>query len=275
MEERLIQHFEDSFDRILIHDDSWDTPVADRIRKLFSIQKVQRTSGKVYENSGTLTAEEFNKSKRQILVTKHKGSFFKRCPGAKPGLVCCNYFVLNLGLQCNMNCSYCYLQSYINTPYLTIYSNIDDAKNEIKEIADQYPNLHYRVGTGETIDSLSMDPITHYSKDLIAFFKNYPNWILELKTKSSFVDHFLNESHAGNVLVSWSINPQYVISKEEHGTASLEERLSSAKKCVDRGFKIAFHFDPMIFHENWKENYGDLIDQIQNRFQPSEVDLIT
>ena len=66
---------------------------------------------------------------KYFLLLNLKVKFFKRCPGARPGLTCCNYFVLNLGVQCNMNCSYCYLQSFVNTPVMKVYANIERARS--------------------------------------------------------------------------------------------------------------------------------------------------
>ncbi len=270
--ERLI----DQFDNVFIHRDSRDSQVSDRLISLFPESKIHIVDEKPRpEKTGHLSSNEFEYSKRNIYVTPHRGSFFKRCPGAKPGLVCCNYFVLNLGLQCNMNCSYCYLQSYLNTPLLTIYSNIEEALQEIDQIATQHPDLHYRVGTGETIDSLSLDPLTLYSSELITFFKKYPKWTLELKTKSNAIDQLLDIEHADNVLISWSINPQFVIKREEHGTASFNERIAAARKSRDHGFQIGFNFDPMIYHENWKENYSQMVKTITSAFSPSELQILT
>lgn len=262
----------DSIEKVFIHQDSWNSEVAERFKTLFTSDKIEQVSDMPYKNiSGELSADEFTRSKKMIYITEFKGSFFKRCPGARPGLTCCNYFVLNLGLQCNMNCSYCYLQSFINTPIMTIYSNIDDALDELKVIADENPNTPFRVGTGEVIDSLSLDELTLYSKKLVKFFKNYPNWKLEFKTKSDKVDQFLDEAPANNVIASWSINPQYIIEQEEHGTANLEQRLSAARKCLDKGFQVAFHIDPVIWHPEWKTNYGNLVDQLIEKFEPKEI----
>lgn len=222
-------------------------------------------------NGGRLSAKEFDRSKRYLFVTRFEGKFFKRCPGARPGLTCCNYFVLNLGLQCNMNCSYCYLQSFINSPVMKVYSNIDQALDELRAFPEALQDSALRVGTGEVIDSLSLDPLTLFSWDLIDFFKDFPKWRLEFKTKSDFVDQFIDRSHAGNVIVSWSINPQNIISSEEHGTASLEARLSAARRAADKGFPISFHIDPMIWHPDWQINYSDLVQIITKIFKPSEI----
>ncbi len=266
------------FDAIIIHPSSRDSEVAERVRSLYPASIITEADSETETSARTaMTAEEFEKSKRSLLLTTFKGQFFKRCPGAtqKKSLTCCNYHVLNLGSQCNMNCSYCYLQSYLNSKQTKIFTNIDSALAELKKMADQFPDHGFRVGTGEVIDSLSLDCITNYSKKLIQFFNMYPKWNLEFKTKSDCIDQFLDVAHAGNTIVSWSVNPQYIVTKEEHGTASLSQRLQAARRCRDKGFQVAFHIDPMIWHPEWKENYQELAQNIQKLFTADEVNIIS
>ncbi len=262
------------FDRVQIDEKVKDSETALRFFETFG-DKVRVIQGLPKDfDKGELSARQFAQSKRQIHLTDFKGQFFKKCPGFHKGMACCNYFVLNLGFQCDMDCSYCYLQSFINSNYLTVYTNIDDAFDELASM-EHLHDQPVRVGTGEVIDSLSMDPITLYSRKLIDFFKNYPKWNLEFKTKSDQVDQFLDCDHAGNVIVSWSINPPEVIEKEEHGTARFEQRLLAAEKCRDKGFKISFHIDPMIWHPDWEKSYGFLVDEICCRFQPREIPVMS
>lgn len=274
MDQNLIEHFE----HVYIDELSKGSEVAQRILDLFPSEKISFTSGPPMPSlRGPMTSEQFSRSKRLLYVKPYDGAFFRRCPGStqKKALTCCNYYVLNLGSQCNMNCSYCYLQSYLNTPYMMIYSNIDQALGELDEMAKLHPELPYRVGTGEVIDSLSLDDLTLYSRKLIEFFKLYPKWTLEFKTKSDKVDQFLDCSHAKNVVVSWSINAPEISRREEHGTASFEQRLQAARKCADRGFQIAFHIDPLIHYPNWKQGYQELVSGITSRFQPQEINVIS
>lgn len=268
--EAIIQHFE----KVYILEPSLDSKIAQRVIKFFPEHKIEICPKDPFlKHRGTLTADEFDKSKKLLLIKPFEGQFFKRCPGAhqKKVLTCCNYYVLNLGQQCNMNCSYCYLQSYLNSPALHLYSNIEKALLELQEMADSFPDKPFRIGTGEVMDSLSLDEISLYSHDLISFFKKVPSWTLEFKTKSNKVDHFLDCDHANNVVVSWSLNTDYISKTEEHGTASLLERLQAARKCVDRGFKIAFHLDPIIYYPNWEQGYDLLVDNITQMFGPNEV----
>jgi spore photoproduct lyase len=263
-------------EKIFLHEPILHTPLAQRIQSEFPASEwdvVKDVRG--FETLGRLGKGEFDQSKKNLLLTRFEGQFFKRCPGSRPGLTCCNYFVLNLGQQCNFNCSYCYLQSFINSSVMKMYVNIDQALAELKDIGLSMAASPLRIGTGEVIDSLSLDEISLFSVELIDFFRNYPKWTLEFKTKSDCVDQFLQTEHAGNVTVSWSVNPEAVITREEHGTASLQRRLAAARKCRDKGFKIAFHIDPMIWHPEWQSSYADLIDQITQSFTPADVPVMS
>lgn len=262
------------FDNIFIHSEAWDSEVSNRFRTLYPESKVHLVTQEPFAKDfsyGPLTRSEFDRSKKNIFIKNFEGDFFKKCPGANAKMACCNYFVLNLGLQCNMNCSYCYLQSFINTPVMTVYANINKALNELKAMTEDFKGLSFRIGTGEVIDSLSLDPLTLYSRKLIEFFAEHKSLLLEFKTKSDYVDQFLDVDHAKNVIVSWSINPEYIIQTEEFETATLQQRLLAAKKCLDKNFKLSFHIDPVIWHPKWKENYSSLVKQITSQFSPQDI----
>ncbi len=268
----------DHFEKVFIDEKSVDSSAAKRVIKYFPPEKIKVVDEQPWtDHRGELSASQFDRSKKNLFLTPFAGQFFKRCPGAtqKKTLTCCNYYVLNLGSQCNMNCSYCYLQSYLNSPIMKIYTNIDQALQELDEMAVKHADLPYRVGTGEVIDSLSLDELTLYSRELISFFRKYPRWTLEFKTKSDRVDQFLDLAPAKNVVTSWSINPPLVINSEEHGTARFHERLAAAEKCATAGFSLAFHIDPMIWHPEWKESYSGLVRELTSRFSVEQVNVIS
>ena len=288
------------FEKVFIDKSSLDSDVALRVFKLFPRHRIQVCEGKGAGEPGPLppspSPSQMDRSKKQLFLTSFKGRFFKRCPGARPGLVCCNYFVLNLASHCEMDCSYCYLQSFVNFSSVVIYTNIEQAFKELDEIFLSMADQKLRVGTGEITDSLSLDDLTLYSRQLVRYFKKRPLWTLEFKTKSDNVKNFLSEGAkpladgakplaegarpltegaAGNVIISWSVNPEFVVTSEEHGTASLKQRLKAACQCRDKGWSVAFHIDPVIYHPGWRENYHSLVRQITSLFSPGEVSHIS
>ena len=263
---------------IFILAESKDSDLALRVERIFGRERVIHCDVDPFLNfRGQMSPSEYSASKKRLVIKRFKGNFFKRCPGAsqKKALTCCNYYVLNLGQQCNMNCTYCYLQSYLNYPALVLYSNFESAIAELEELKSSAQNQMIRIGTGEVMDSLSMDAISGYSEKLIAYFSSVPNWTLELKTKSSEVRHLPSVKGVQNVQVGFSINCEYIVNTEELGTANLMERFAAARQLLEKGYRVCFHLDPILIFEGWKKEYGDLIECLATHFLPSEIDLIS
>ncbi|MFQ5904416.1 MAG: radical SAM protein [Candidatus Binatia bacterium] len=208
------------------------------------------------------SSDSMGEGKRQLFLMRHKGDFLKKCPGTQ-GQVCCNYFVINFASNCPMECSYCYLQEYLgHNPALKVFSNVDDLLEEAYRLLSRHRRFLFRIGTGEITDSLALDPYIGFSAEVIPFFAEQPNVLLELKTKSNRVDGLLGLDPKDRVVVSWSMNPQSVIERDEHLTASFGERLVAAHRCQEAGYKIGFHFDPMIEYPGWEEDYQEMVERI-------------
>lgn len=207
-------------------------------------------------------ADPFGAAKKKLYLMRHRGEFFKKCPGSD-GQVCCNYFVINFASNCPMDCSYCYLQEYLqDNPALKVFSNVDDLINEADRTLQKHRGVFFRIGTGEITDSLALEPYTGMVRELIPYFAEQPNVLLELKTKSASVESLLELDPKGRVVVAWSMNPEHVIELEEHETASFHERLTAAHRCQDAGYRLGFHFDPMIEYEGWQTDYQAMLEEI-------------
>lgn len=200
-----------------------------------------------------------------VFLIKEKWDFLKPCPCTKVHLNC-GYWVLNLGFGCPFDCSYCFLQCYANFPGIILPANIEDFFIEFDALCKKLKRP-IRIGTGEFCDSLALDEITQYSSKLVPYFKD-KNVFFELKTKSNKISNLLNIQPSGNIVVSWSLNPQSLIEQEEVATASLKERLIAAKTLQEKGYNVAFHFDPIIYTENWEALYKNTIDLIYSYLKP-------
>ena len=208
-------------------------------------------------------------SKTILIVAEQKGQWLERCPGTKEHL-CCNYLVVNNAVNCPYDCTYCYLQTYLNKNALTIYANIDGLIGKLREFFASN-KAHFRIGTGEFSDSLALDNATGVAGRLIPLFAEQENHLLELKTKSAEVDHLLGIKHKEKTVIAWSVNPEKVIKNEEFGAVSLDQRLAAAQKCVQAGYKVAFHFDPVIFYRGWDKDYKEVVDLIFSSIEPRDI----
>jgi len=142
---------------------------------------------------------------------------------------------------------------------------------EVKEAIREQPWRLFRIGTWELGDSLAFPEADQQVKELIEAFSEIPEAMLELKTKSSRVEHLLCLEHKGKTVVSWSLNPKEVVKKEELYTATLSERLDAMERIQNAGYLIGLHFDPMIHYPDWQRGYTRLVEQIFSFLRPEQI----
>ncbi len=205
----------------------------------------------------TFDCVEYNQRLKNVFILKEMFDFFQPCP-CSPGALSCGYHIMNAGFGCGYECAYCFLQGYANAPGILFPGNLEEFFGRFKT----YVRPGLRLGTGQFTDSLLFDHITHFSSAIIEFFRQFPDVIFEFKTKSSNIEQLLKAPAAENIQISWTLNPQNMIDQAEFGTASLSERLGAARRCAEAGFRVGFHFDPMIIYDGWQEDYGSIIERI-------------
>ncbi len=218
----------------------------------------------------TLLSRQFS-SHSTLLLALHRGRFLKACPGTAESYRCCLYQILHLGLGCNIGCSYCVLQGYLNNPFITQFVNIEDAFAELDRELEK-PGVFYRIGTGEFTDSLFMDPLTGLAPRLLDYFGRSKNTILELKTKSVAIAGLLDyPGEIGETVVSWSLNAPRVCAQEEGHAATIKERLTAAALCRQRGYRIGLHFDPLLYFSGWEEEYRQTVASIFTHLKGDDI----
>ncbi|NQY73209.1 MAG: hypothetical protein HRT90_00435 [Candidatus Margulisbacteria bacterium] len=204
----------------------------------------------------------YRDGKSTVKVVPKKGKALDLCATWGEEYVCCNVHVLKSVQNCPYDCSYCFLQNYLNDGTMKVVGDIKALIDEVKEKTAKQPWRFFRIGTWELGDSLALEKQTGQARQLIQEFSKLPNALLELKTKSDQVDSILDIDHKGRTVVSWSVNPQTLIKRDEKGTASIKERLNAMQKVVASGYLVGLHFDPMILHDGWEENYWQLVRDI-------------
>lgn len=257
--------------RIFIDKKSLDYPLTEKIlKKTRGIpRETFHSLPGLLEDIRTLE-DPISFGKRNLLLTVQKGQFIKPCP-CTPGYLGCNYFIINLDLNCPLNCSYCVLQQYLSNPFITVHVNRENLWKQLDVFLASNKRPGLRIGTGELGDSLAIDHLTEGSKDLIAFFKKRKNVLFELKTKTVNVENVLAAGPAENIVVSWSLNSEKISKSEEEGTPSVSARLEAARRVAAGGFRLGYHFDPLIIHPGWEEEYRKVIQSLFSFVDPGRI----
>ena len=264
-----------SFDTLYIHPELENHPRAKRLvetlphRRIELIDQADALSASMKTDPAGAVA----RGKYNVALAPYRGEMVEGCP-ASPGMRCCRYRVINLVMGCPIDCSYCILQGYLNRPTIFIFPELEKVYEQldidIQRCRDE--GFSPRFGTGELSDSLALDRYTEFSIDLIEHFRGRPDVWFELKTKSVEIANVLSiDSPPANIVISWSVNPQYVIDAEEGRAPSLSERIDAAVKVQEAGYRLGFHFDPIFYFEGWEEHYEQTVKEIFSRIDPQKV----
>jgi spore photoproduct lyase len=220
--------------------------------------------------------DPFGAGKRRMIVARRKTPFLMACPAGSSKFACCGYLVLTLASNCPMDCSYCFLQEYLaDNPAFQVYANFADSFEELQRLTQSAPGRSFRVGTGELADSLAFDSITGISRELVEFFAAREYLTLELKTKTDEIENLLGLDPRGRVLVSWTLSPDAVYRSSEHRTAPPSARIAAARAVLDAGYRVAFHFDPLIAYPGAERDYILLIDELLESVPPKNISFVS
>ncbi len=253
--------------------------IADFVKDKYS-KRIDKIISKIQSytdiNVKTMTQSEidelflkgYNIKEKYLILTENTGVPVKKCPGTLKYL-CCNYYTINLYVNCNLGCHYCFLQFYLKNPILTIFLNIGDMFEQFEQLNKNTPIK--RIGTGELGDSLLLDPFTDFSIDFINFFKKYPDTYFEFKTKTNNIDNLLKVKGSKNIVASFSLNTYKMVNEAEEKTSSIKHRIKCAKVLANHGYSIAFHFDPIFIYNNYIEEYKEILELIQQNISKDNI----
>jgi len=192
-----------------------------------------------------------------------------RCPVASEKTRCCSLQTLDAVINCGFDCSYCSIQTFYHTDEILFHK---DLKQKLAVIASDFdPEKRYHIGTGQSSDSLMWGNKNGMMDDLFDFARSNPNILLELKSKSDNINYLLENDIPANILTTWTLSTDVIISNEEHLTANLEQRLKAAEKIAAKGGLVGFHFHPIIIYKGWQDDYKQIFDRLLNTFSPDDI----
>lgn len=176
---------------------------------------------------------------------------------------------------CHFGCRACFLlltHRIRRDPWRhLLYDNLDDFERVAEKwLLDPARRRQHTLGVGiDRSDSLLYEGIAPHVRNLAPLFEseshNPKGNKLVLLTKSANT-HFLEEvrpEHRGNVVVSFSLNPEGIADlwegkwpdTGERITPPIVRRLQAARFAQDLGFEVRVRVDPILTPVGWEEQY--------------------
>ena len=166
---------------------------------------------------------------------------------------------------CTASCMYCYLVcNYNKCAYLRLFVNREKMLEKIIKTAEKSDkDLTFEIGSNS--DLVLENTITDNLVWTIENFKDSKKGKLTFPTKFDMVEPLLDLDHKGKIIARVSVNPEEIINNVEFGTSRLDGRINAINKLKEAGYEVGILIAPVIFVENWKEEYLELIKTLESR----------
>lgn len=158
-------------------------------------------------------------------------------------------------MNCLFDCDYCFLKGMYNTADIVLFVNLEDYFDEVKRMLSDGPMF---LSVSYDTDLYALQGIADIPSRWIDLAKDNLDLTIELRTKA----HPKTFVPLGNVIYSFTLSPQKVISSFERGTSSLRGRLDAVKEATDAGCKVRLCFDPLIRVRDWESCYNEFMDTV-------------
>lgn len=207
------------------------------------------------------------KSQGLILAIKEEPFLYQGSP------VCQNFgnqhfYYTSMVMNCIYNCEYCYLQGMYVSGNLVVFVNLEDAFSQTVQLLKEHPV--YLCVSYDT-DLLGLEGILNQSAQWIDFAGKHSDLTIEIRTKSANYQALESIKPIDNVILAWTLSPQSIIDQFEHGTPSFYLRLLAIEQALKAGWKVRICFDPMIYHDNWKISYEEMVHAVFRRISPEKI----
>ena len=166
-------------------------------------------------------------------------------------------------MNCLFDCSYCYLKGMYPSGHMVIFVNLEDYFSELDAFL-AHKSMYLCVSYDA--DLLAMEPLAGYAKLWSDYATLHENLKLEIRTKSARLAMWEELPCLSNVIYAFTLSPQKMIDACERGTPSAKARIACALAGLEKEFPVRLCFDPMLYLPTWREDYGELLSELDAAF---------
>lgn len=179
-----------------------------------------------------------------------------------------HFYYSSLIMNCIFDCEYCYLQGMYPSGHVVIFVNIEDCFERLDKLLAMHSI--YLCISFDT-DLLAFENITGYAAKWIEYCRTHPNLTIEIRTKSANFKAISTLDIPDNVILAWTLTPDYVIKHFEHTTPSLDKRIQSACQALDKGLSVRLCFDPVLYFPDYQLHYTEFFKHVFDAVNPSKI----
>ncbi len=245
-----------SFDRVYFEPDALKYELGKKLQaKYKDLTWVEIESHNRISELTAAANREFPKLKRLLIIGIRKTH--KYVPNHKVS----DWLVPYTSSGCRAMCLYCYLVcNYNKCSYLRLFVNREQMLDKL--IKTSYKGKPQTFEIGSNSDLVLENTITDNLVYTIERFAREGHGKLTFPTKFDMVEPLLDLDHRGKTIFRMSVNPKKIVQRIELGTSPLETRIRALNDVAEAGYPVGLLIAPVILVPDWKEQYGELIEQL-------------
>jgi len=266
-----------NFSHLYIERGAKEYPLTRRIRERFAKARVVEIDD--YKTVFARPRQRFQAQKEsmKLILAVKKSRFLYDGSGNSQNFSLADFHYNTLMFNCGYNCDYCYLQGLYPSANIVVFVNLEDYFSATREgIRDRSNPAHpFYLCISYDTDLLAFESVVPYSRAWIEFAREEPDLLIEIRTKSAAYRAIRDLPPTDRVILAWTLSPEPVAGRYEHGTAPLRRRLKAVRSAIDDGWPVRLCFDPVLAVPSWASLYGGLVEEVVQRIGPAEVRDVT
>ena len=124
-----------------------------------------------------------------------------------------------------------------------MFTDLTDTFRKLDEILLAHPAY---VSISYDTDLAALEPLAGYLAEWCGFLSSRPELSVEVRTKCASLSVLRSLPVLPNMIFAFTLSPEEVISKYEHGTPGLAARIQAAAEALSEGRPVRLCFDPVL-----------------------------
>ena len=247
--------FNNSFSHIYVEQDAREYPLTKEVLRRFPDARIIHI--KHYKDVFNRKKQDYRvqSSSRSLILARNQGNLIFEGSDMCQDHGNSRFFYATSVMNCLFDCDYCFLKGMYSTGNLVIFVDLEDYERQVRSLLRDGP-LYLSVSYDT--DLLALQGIADLSSFWVDLAKKNKDLTVEFRTKAAVRDL----APVPNVIYSFTLSPQSIISSYEHHTASLKARIDSVRRACDAGCNVRLCFDPVLYVRDWRKCYNDFMDEV-------------
>ena len=185
-----------------------------------------------------------------------------------------NYYFSHM-MNCIYDCRYCFLQGMYRSGHYVVFVNYEHFFAGMSEKLNLHRDEDVWFFSGYDCDSLALEPVTGFVRELLVWLRQHSRAQVELRTKSTQIRSLFETTPLPNVVIAYSLTPDRTAATLEHKAPSVGKRLAAMAELAERGWNVGLRFDPVLYELGYQDLYRRLFEEVFDRIPEKSIHSIT